>query len=344
MLKFFPLKILNIDLFSRKDVLFISDFRAVGESFEYDIPAMWKYENLLVNIVGGDTLCNEYYPECKLLRNNTPIVVTCGANSKISIVKRFQIQNKKPLQNKSFIYAPIAHPDIDEYSRQLGIPVSYKYEDFLIYNNKILQKKACNNITPSWKEINHNSSNIFNSNKSFIKRALGSGGYCIWDARDDINFLTEHSYYMESFVEGKSMSVQIYTENGQHTMFGYAEQLLENNKEFIGAKIFKISDMDEIITSFLYEVVKCLTAELLKDYTGFWGVDFIYDTKNKKCSFLEANVRMTALTVPTLIKNTYYSSNNVVFREDCDNKNNDDLIITYDAHDKLYDILTLLDE
>lgn len=343
-----PLNINEIKFLSSPHTLFVCDFRATGESLEYDIPAMWKYENLLAHIVdSGTVLCNEDISELQFVNSNQHrIILAKSDDSKISLISKLDNNTNKP--SFAQIWTAVPHPDIDTYSRENNIPVQYSYEDFLRFNNKIHQKKLCTAVTPEWIEIENNEhynkvlqENVFESKIYFLKRSIGSGGYCIWETEDKTNIDNEYAYFVEKKVEGIASSVQICSIGNDNIIFAYSHQLNSNNKEFCGGKILDLKELPAYCLDAINHIIQQLQNGLLNNYQGFWGIDFIDDKTAQKCWFLEANVRLTALTVPSLLKNTYFPNNKGLFVEDSEEKpGTEATLIAIDKHYHTYDVLS----
>lgn len=324
----------DLNIFKDAKTLFISDFRGTGESLDLDIPAMWKYENLLIHLVqNGYILCNEDAEKINQKKNlQNRIILKKGDDPKIPLIEKID-----KLDDVEKIWTVVPHPKIDLFAEKNKLDLNYSYADFLKFNNKISQKIACGDFTPKWKKINDTSMNI--DGNLFIKRALGSGGYCVWDNNSEILFEKGHEYFWEEKVEGNSSSVQVYSSENENIIFGYSHQLIQNDKEFCGAKILEIDQIPQYCFDKICEIIELLKKDLLKNYEGFWGIDFIDNPFDKKIWFLEANVRLTALTVPTLLKNTYFQDKNTEFLEDAPELKRDDLLIAIDDHYKTYDVL-----
>lgn len=346
-----PLSINEINFLSSPNTLFVCDYRATSESLEYDIPAMWKYENLMAHIIdAGTILCNEDVCELQITNNNqNRIIVNKGNNSRMSLIGKFKDSNKKPTFSK--IWTAVPHPDIDQYSEKTNIPVQYSYKDFLIYNEKIEQKKLCAAVTPEWIEIENKDhyskilkDQIFESNTYFLKRSIGSGGYCIWETRDDnINIDNEYTYFVEKKVAGIASSAQIYSVGDENIIYAYSHQLISNNKEFYGGKILNLEELPAYCLDAINHVIQQLQNGLLNNYQGFWGIDFMDNKMEQKCWFLEANVRLTALTIPSLLKNTYFPDSRGLFIEDSKEKpSSEATLIAIDKNCQTYDVLSKL--
>jgi predicted ATP-grasp superfamily ATP-dependent carboligase len=323
----------QLDFLKESDTLFVCDFRSTGESFEYEIPAMWKYENILLNLPNkGKSLCNEDFNSIIKNDQQEVIVLKKDKDPKRSIIEK--LLNPPDVKR---LWTAIPHPKIDQFAQKNNLELNYKFDDFLRYNDKITQKELCSQYTPEWNEINNDKVKI--NKEYFIKRSIGSGGYCIWQDMKDVNIDNNYRYFREKKVKGLSSSVQIYSEKNENYIFGYSHQFINNETEFYGANILNLKNLPSYCFSDICKTIEVLKKELLSDFNGFWGIDFIDDPHSKKYWFLEANVRVTALTIPSLIKNNSFQRENLLFLEDENNLKKSDYLIAYDGYYKTYDVL-----
>ncbi len=106
----------NVNFLCNEKTLYTSDFRAIGESMDYKIPAMWKYENLMPWIIKGKKVfinsdCNIIYP-----RENDLIIIPKGSNPQISIYKRAEkIILPRDIES---LWVAIPCPDSDSFARK----------------------------------------------------------------------------------------------------------------------------------------------------------------------------------------------------------------------------------
>ncbi|MFA7717465.1 MAG: ATP-grasp domain-containing protein, partial [Candidatus Absconditabacterales bacterium] len=223
-------------------------------------------------------------------------------------------------------------------------------KDFIILNNKIQQKRSVR-YTPKWHLIeNFNElQTIPNKHDFYVKRGIGSGGFTVFKLdtlqgnekfSDLLNLSDER--YLEEKEYGECMSIQLCKTDSQCIVFGLTKQHIKEEKEFCGAEIIDINILSKnlFLREKLHTCINDLCEKLLSSYTGFFGIDFIYDEKNQTFGFLEGNIRLTAMTIPTLI----YNKNSLqhIFKEDVDKEaiKESDLILGYDTAYKCYDILT----
>lgn len=341
------LKPKDISFLQSKQTLYVSDFRAISESTEYEIPAMWKYENLLPWILSDkDIAVNESYLDLKYPFKNRLLAVPRGKDPRKSIFNKL---SAKSLSGISSLWVAIPHPVADEFAKQHKLKINYSYSDFLKRNDKFEQKKLFGNLTPKWQIIrSKNDLEKLISKKGFIKRRHGSGGYTVFDANEaekDENFLklfvrNPADWFFEEFVEGNPCSIQCAINGSEKDIiiFGFSKQEIENSKNFLGSDILPLKGLQgETLKQLRKGIMKL--KPLLCSYKGFFGIDFIIN-KRGTVYILEANIRITAATIPTLLTNMVGSVQSS-YREDVPSKKvaDNDIILTSDEISGTKDIL-----
>jgi S-adenosylmethionine/arginine decarboxylase-like enzyme len=319
----------DIDFLQDEETLYTSDFRSIGESTNYLIPAMWKYENLMGWILQGKNLVvNNDSKKIKYPFKNNFIKISKGKDPRISIYKKIP----KLSRNIKKLWVAIPHPEADIFAKKNNLQINYTYSDFLLRNNKIKQKKLLRNLTPDWKIITNNDFSEFKNSKGFAKRKFGSGGFTVFDVKElnkHNNLINSGEWYFENFIRGKPYSIQCYIDKNQRvTIFGLSEQIIANGKNFIGSKILKLNKLNNCLFA-LKDAIKKLKP-LLINYAGFFGIDFIVNKTS--VSILEANIRMTAATIPTLVTNMC-ACDNAIYCEDVNKYENEDIILSFNGHD-----------
>lgn len=341
----------EIKFLQDNQTLYIFDFRALGESMEYDIPAMWKYENLMPWILeGGYAVVNESHQDIHYPSENKLLVVGKGKDARISVVEKL-CKKKIPAGIKS-LWVAAPHPDADQLAEQKNLTINYTYSDFLFRNDKIRQKELLKKMTPVWKIVkNEKELDILRKSRKtgFIKRKLGSGGYTVFDigkiaGNEDFEKLflqATDEWYFEEFAKGETYSVQCLMdkEPDDIVVFGYSKQRMAEGKCFIGSEILSLNDLRDDIFMQLKKGIKLMNP-LLKDYIGFFGIDFIVG-KEGKVDILEFNIRTTAATVPTLLSNN--TGSRAFYEEDLpiDKIEDEDIILTKDSDSKCVDVFRL---
>lgn len=326
--------------------LYLLDFRAIGESMDYDIPAMRKYENLLPWVVSwGQIIVNQYAQSLNYVNQNKLIEVSYENYSpKVSLCKRMQ-EISLDLSNHDIVCSFIPHPDVDEYCKISWKKNFYSFEDFQIYNNKLKQKRymwglgSTRGILDASKDYRDQLPNA----RCYIKREYGSGWYTVFDSLweqtpspQDLN--DGHRWYWELYAPGKVMSIQCLKIANNISIFGWIEQQIVENRHFAWWKFLSIEGLSK--SSLGIKAKDCLARlePLLSDYNWFFGIDFIVSPDGEEFTFLEANVRLTAMTIPTLLHNQ--NPKRTTFTEDCDiNWMSDYLLLTYDHSENTWDIL-----
>lgn len=344
------LKPKDISFLQNDKALYAFDFRAISESVDYTIPAMWKYENLLPWIITDKYVTvNKSYHNLNYPHKNKFLVLAKSEDPKVSVFERLLPENIP--SGVSFIWVAIPHPQADEFAKRYKFGLNYSYSDFLIRNDKLRQKELLGDLTPNWRIIRSESEfeKIANQeNDGFIKRKYGSGGYTVFDiseAKKDKNFLklfaqNPADWFFEEFTEGNPYSIQCVIGNNEKDIiiFGFSKQEIINKKNFLGSNILPLKDLQgEILEQLQKGIIKL--KPLLRNYKGFFGIDFIIDKQNK-AHILEANIRITAATIPTLMTNMVGSVRSN-YREDVFSKNvkDSDIILISDKVSKTNDIL-----
>ncbi|MDX9971193.1 MAG: ATP-grasp domain-containing protein [Candidatus Gracilibacteria bacterium] len=350
MIKIFPLCPESIEELSQEKALYISDFRALGESFEYEIDSMWKYENLMPWIVKkGFCTVNENshnlsYPSANL----SVIICEQGDRPSIPIIKR--IKNTDSLFSKlDQIWTAVPHPEIDKISSQLSLPLNYKYSEFLNFNNKLSVKKLLGDLTPDWHTISDLNmlKGDYKSGKYIIKRSIGAGGFTTFFPNSielpekllSLFSSNDCDWYSEELIDSIPMSIQCYKNDDDITIFGYSKQIMGNNVEFIGAEFLDLESLkkDTVLQNFILRTLSNLNS-FLSNFRGFFGIDFFYDS-NKNYYFLEINARVTALTIPVLLHNQKLLDTSKYFEDYDGNISKVKYLLTVESKLKTYDVI-----
>lgn len=340
----------NVSFLFDQRAVYTSDFRAIGESADYDIPAMWKYENLMPWIVENQKVFINNDHNIKYSNKNNLITIPKAPNSQVSIYKRSE---KIALAGDiKSLWVAIPHPDADCFAQKNNLNLNYSYEDFLYRNNKIKQKKLLKNITPSWKlffkkeEIKEV---IDSESKGFLKREHGSGGFTVFNLDKEserqnlIKMIDENdsNWYFEEQVEGAPCSVQCLKDgkSGKVIIFGFAVQIMEEDKYFKGLDIKPLETLKENVFDSLCIAIKRLSP-LLENYEGFFGIDFFIDEFGK-ILVLEFNIRLTSATIPTLLLNKKKLSEGLYLEEEDEITSEREVIsLNYDSVNKKTDYLS----
>lgn len=325
--------------------IYICDFRALGESFDYDIPAMWKYENIAPWILKDRyVVVNEDSKDIKYFNRNNFVVARKDRSSKISLAQRLkEVFSSDAYRDIDSIYAFVPHPDIDLFAMKHNLHLNYTYDDFQKYNSKLEQKRLLKDLTPDWNEIySVGDLREYLGKEYFLKKSCGSGGYSVVDLSEsskEVDINLDGDWFVERKERGESMSVQCYKEKDCVQIFGLCRQLLNKGKEFTGGEILNLDILEQ--GSFLKEMIaKSVHSlnELIGEYEGFFGIDFLYDAQIGKYFFLEANVRLTAMSIPVLLSNLLGKEKSK-FLEDVANRVGGGLILAYDMFTKTCDVL-----
>lgn len=330
--------------------IYICDFRALGESLDYDIPAMWKYENIAPWILKGRyVVVNEDSKSIKYFNRNNFVVARKDRSSKISLAQRLkEVFSSDAYRDIDSIYAFVPHPDIDLFAMKHNLYLNYTYDDFQKYHSKLEQKRLLKDLTPDWNEVcTLEDLRGYVGQNYFLKKSFGSGGYSVFDLsdvnlsklKDKVDIHSEGGWFVEKKERGESMSVQCYKEKDCVQIFGLCRQLLNKGKEFTGGEILNLDilEQDSFLKEMIAKSVHSLN-ELIGEYEGFFGIDFLYDENRALYFFLEANVRLTAMSIPVLLSNLLGKEKSK-FLEDVANRVGGGLILAYDMFTKTCDVL-----
>lgn len=329
-IKFIELIPSDIPILCEDTTLYSLDFRAISENMDYEIPTMFKYENLLSWILQEKAvLVNEFCHKISHKKKNKRLIVPSVADPRISLYQRF-LYSPPPIHCHK-IFAGIPHPDADELALRLGAAINCSYQNFQNMNDKIRQKKLFAEQTPNWFPIDASEHKQKDFLGKYLKRQYGSGGYSIYSpnevSQNLYNIKGEHNWYAEDICSGLSCSIQVYKgTHDEYIVFGFSEQIIEGEKHFSGARLKRIELLGPQHRKQLSKIIsKC--ASLLEQYNGFFGIDFIIDTNNE-IQALEMNVRMTAVTIPTLLFNEHHAQE-MLFLEDADLHSACGTVLTY---------------
>jgi len=311
----------DINFLNHGDYLYSIDFRAISENMDYEIPAMRKYENLCPWIVSNKFVAvNENANSLEYPNNNFLVTANSNTDARTSVYSR--LAKTRLDKNIHKLWVAIPHPDADKYCEDKKMDINFSFTDFLKLNDKITQKKLLRNKTPQWREINSTDDLEFvtNNEKGYIKRRQGSGGYTVFKTdglNRDFNALFNESpsdWFFEQEIDGRSSSIQcVKDESGDTTIFGFSEQIIDNGRFYSGSRILPLDSLSDKLYDQLKDAIIMLD-KLLKNYVGFFGLDFIID-KNDSVFILEANIRLTAATIPTLLVNMV-GGPDILYKED----------------------------
>lgn len=323
-----------------KNTLYVMDYRAIWESMDYEIPTMWKYENIFPRIAPGCLhSVNEDFLKINYHKDFLPLVIKKTPSPKESVASR--LENISLPWNIQSIYTAIPHPQLDILCVKRNLKINYSYEDFQKLNNKIAQKKLIKDFTPERGILKWDQK--FPDN-TFIKRDFWSGWFTVFysdqTTSEDIDLYTQYKWYREKNIKWKSMSLQIFKENNNFTIFGMCEQIIEWSY-FIWWKLLSLDNISSIIYNFINSILSDLWP-LLQYYEWFFWIDFILEKETNRPFFLEANIRVTAMTIPVLLNN-YYDWSKKIFLEDIpikDASNNRDIILSIDSNKSNVDVLS----
>ena len=292
----------DIPMLQNRETLYTFDPRSILDECLGKHRYIVSCENLLSNILKSQHIAvNQYAIKHTNPEQNQLLIAKITGDPRIPLYTRLR-DAVFPNEIKN-LYVAIPHPEADRLALEKGWSINYNYPDFLTYNNKIEQKKRFGDLTPAWEIIDPKTYPFNEKERCYFKREIGAGGYATFHASDLSGMkLPSQKYpacwFREESTEGDPRSVQILRySSGKYIIFGYSEMKIIFKKNYAGGLMKKV----ECLPDFLQEKIECALNRLdplLKDYTGFLGIDFLVN--GEKMQVLEANVRVTMATFATL--------------------------------------------
>lgn len=342
--------------FLHEDHTLISvDFRATGESLSLPIPAMFKYENLSQWLVStrlpgtsAVVVNNAIELSDKQLKGAQMVTVDLADTEVTSVYDRLG----NPPEGIKYLWVAVPHPAADAYARRHKLAISNTYDDFLRLNDKLAQKEYLGTFAPEHRLFTSDAEfrAALKKPTGFVKHRHGAGGYKVVPpdrtARQD--YATQlgsdadyREWYEEEAAAGEPYSVQAVRDgNGKITIFGYTKQMVEGTI-YVGGEVYNLSDMPDVVRRQLEQVTVGIQP-FLKGYRGFFGIDFMLQP-DQSLLVLELNVRMTAITIPTLLGNDTGTNSSVSYQEDVplETLHSHDIVLARDAIGQTADIMRL---
>lgn len=298
----------------KKRTLYLSEFRTLKEDTTYKLHDVLDYENYLPWIVRGVPLTVNYrhaqyeYPYRDL---SELIDVPYEKDLRESIIKRLE-RFHFDFSAYDELWTPVAHEDIDRVAKRDGLKLNFSYRDFIHWNDKVKQKKYLKDLAPEFRVVRkiENLKKLADQDQYYLKRDIGAGGETTLrldralkgKLMKTLKKTPGYFWFIEKRVPGIPMSVQCYKNGQRITMFAYDRQLIQEGHIFAGAEFLPLEEMPDFLEVNIRETLKRL-APFIRRYHGFFGVDFMHDEKLMSYSVLEANVRMTDLSIPALLMN-----------------------------------------
>jgi|GEM_PF-2515610 len=328
--------------------LFAVDFRACSSAVSENSWWVSYYENMLLPVIekGWAVMNQEALPLYKEVPGVEYVVASHSSELLKPLAQRLQEFSQWDAIDE--IWAGVAHPALDALAAEKGKLLSYSFPDYRKNNDKILQKLSIpSNLTPAWKRGVHQAAKGF-----LLKNSFGCGGLEVWHPDqthnlDGVPFTQvvkeNEGWYQEQFIQGVSCSASLYSNGSDTIIFGWSELLFSETSSLscLGGKLHDVATLESYILKPLTICIDALKEGPLKNYQGFWGIDFIVENGTRDFYFLEANVRLTTLTVPQLLLGKLNATEGV-FHEDLVEVQKYEIVTNYDAGTKKYDVLTVL--
>lgn len=355
-IKFVSLDVHDIKFLNEADTLYSIDFRATGEELDRDIPAMFKYENtpywlggfkrkeLKRHVVVNETVSDECDDQ-----------IQHSAKRDLNIPHRSIYQRLTELPGSiNKIWVGIPHPDADQLSRDENIDINYTYPDFLHRNDKVRQKELLQDLTPGWSRYDNLAKLVSvcsETKNGYLKKRHGAGGFSIIKLTPDttkekiqqhINDSSVNDWYIEESVDGLPWSAQcLRDQDGVVKVFGFSQQKIVDNTIYAGGSLIDVSRVSNTTKTSIENAINNLSV-LLDNYVGFFGIDFI--EQNDKIQILEFNIRLTAASLPALIRNKLGTKSLGIYAEDKkkDDLRENDIVFATDEIRKEHDTLEFI--
>jgi len=344
----------DISFLQKEDCLYAIDFRATGEELTRNIDAMFKYENSCQWLGGFSSDATKRH----IIVNETAKKID-GSLYEAHVAPRVVEESHKSVFSRvapaptgvKSLWTAIAHPDADRFAKENNLTVNVTYTSFLKANDKLAQKELLGDFTPDWAQFDTPKELLEAASKaknSYLKKRIGAGGFNVLklgsvEAQTIQKILDKADpaeWYIEEEVLGEPQSVQgVIDDNGTITVFGFTRQTIVEDVMYVGAEIFDISSMPTSLRESITSAILSLEP-LLKEYVGFFGIDFIASDDN--IQVLECNARLTAASIPTLLRNKMGAKTTATFTEDKPNNEikSDEIILGVDELRNESDTLT----
>lgn len=345
-IKWQPLEASEIAFLQSKETLYVFDLRGPNVTPWKKIPDFWKYENVMPWILDGQHVAvNEDHTRITYVHENDYLVAPKETDPRISLIERLPT---KQLENHSALWMGVPHPMADILAARYTMQLNYLFTDYKKYNDKHAQKKAFGALTPTWKIVADIDDVVPYRTKNspwFLKRQHGSGGWQVINLAHAEDTDVEHAlaqrtgWFIEEKIRGDIYSVQCirFPKESKTIIFGLVNQIINETTHFIGGRILSLTSTKPSVQIQIQDVIQRIDNHL-GDYDGFYGIDFILTDTNKVYA-LEANVRMTAMSIPVLLANSMHKD--VDFLEDIDMAaiEANDIVMTEDLVRRAADVL-----
>ncbi len=345
-LELFRLTPRHIAEFRSAKTLYISDFRAASSSVGEHSTWLVYYENMLLPVVSAGTVVvnDGYLPS--LQREGVHSCISAHPHGFVSIAER--LPDTLNWDEIDQIWTAVPHPAIDRLAEMHGKKSTYSYTDFCRFNNKVLQKQCVPaELTSVWGKdsiLDHVQPGYY------LKHEFGCGGLEVCTVGHEKNYDGQNfremiekdpdHWYWEEEVQGVSCSVSLYTRGDDTVVFGWSEQIFATHAKTscIGGTLHAPESLPIQVRQGLEACVSALLTGLLTTYQGFWGIDYIVSKETGNIVFLEANVRVTTVTIPQLLLGEMGHAEGV-FEEDVITIPKNGRVTNWDSSSKTCDVL-----
>ena len=328
--------------------LYLVDFRAISSSISQNSFWVYYYENMVLPVIEkGWAVMNEgALPEYTTAPGVT--YITADAPEKTLTPLAYRLSTFKNWDDIDQIWTAIPHPAIDALATEKGKKLNYGFEAYRRNNDKLTQKRCLPpELTPAWKEGVHDAAPGY-----LLKHRFGCGGLEVWHPDhthnlDGVSFsnLVQQNpdgWYQEKLITGISCSASLYTEGDDTIIFGWSKLIFPQRAPLscLGGRLYDPAFLAPNLLSKLKRCITALQEGVLENYQGFWGIDFMIEVSTQEFYFLEANVRLTTLTVPHLILGKLGLAEGI-FQEDMTVVKKGGIVLNKDTVTPGYDVLEL---
>lgn len=297
-----PLQTSDIPFLQQTDCLYSFDPRPLLDTCIGKHRYIVSFENSLCRSLSDKPIAvNQYALRHTAPERNRLWILPMDGDPRPSLYQRM-LQQSCPTGIQS-LWVAVPSRDAERWADAHSLRINYRFDDYLRYNDKIAQKEALGDLSPTWERIDPKTHAFDSREACYFKRAHGAGGYATFHASDLDGAQwpsRKHpaTWYKETAVEGTPVSVQLLRDAmGRYCLFGYSEMKIIQKKQYAGALLKPVTGLPGWMIDKIRIVLKQMDG-LLCGYHGFFGLDLM--VKNANFWVLEANVRVTMATFAAL--------------------------------------------